>query len=390
MILAYNQLSLDNKAILEEAGQAMNNSLISLEEFATIKQKYPVGLYTPNLFIRIGIGLLTVVIVLMSFGLLCLMTNISSEAGFGALCIFSALAAYAGLEFVIQQKKHYRSGLDDALMWLSAAFLIMAVNLLASNISYLGQSILVFVVAAYCTLRFANSLMSGIALISFMAIVFYTIIPLGDAAKASMPFILMTLALVIYLLIRKNNSVAQLKYYVSCCTMTEMLSLIVLYTVANFFVVREVSNELFGLRLSEGASIPGGWFFWLATILIPPVYITAGLWQKNAILLRTGLLLLAATIFTVYHYYPPGKPEISITIIGFVLIGVAYLSMRFFRTSKYGITSKTINDPNLPGMAQIEALILSETFHQAPAADQGHHTEFGGGSGGGGGATGQY
>jgi hypothetical protein len=56
---------------------------------------------------------------------------------------------------------------------------------------------------------------------------------------------------------------------------------------------------------------------------------------------------------------------------------------------KHGITHKEPNDPQLPGMLQLEALVISQSFHQ-PHAIGGNHPEFGGGSGGGAGATGQY
>ena len=71
-MIAYNHKSLDHLLMNEEATFALNHNLISKEEADGIEKAYPVNLYSPNLFIRIGLFLLTAVIVLMVFGLFCI------------------------------------------------------------------------------------------------------------------------------------------------------------------------------------------------------------------------------------------------------------------------------------------------------------------------------
>jgi hypothetical protein len=176
---------------------------------------------------------------------------------------------YSALEFIIRTKKHYRSGLDGALLWLSAGFFIAAVNLFVPHLSYLAQAILICITSTFFSLRFAAPLMSCVAFLSLLAIVFYSIVPLGDIAKAAMPFILMAISFLVYFLVKKNT---RFEYYKSCNTFIQTLSLITAYAVVNFFVVREVSHELFGLHLQQGSSIAGGWFFWSVTVLMPPIY----------------------------------------------------------------------------------------------------------------------
>ena len=95
--------------------------------------------------------------------------------------------------------------------------------------------------------------------------------------------------------------------------MLAFLSLITTYAAVNYFAVRELSNLLFDLHLPEGASIPGGWFFWLTTILIPPLYIFRALKTKDSLMLRTGLFLLTATIFTIRYYYSVAPVEVVMT-----------------------------------------------------------------------------
>jgi hypothetical protein len=389
-MIAYNHTSLDNLLINEEVTVALNNELISKEEAAAIEKAYPVNLYTPNMFIRIGFFLLTTVIILMGFGLFCLLILGSSEKGFGVLALVSCLFIYAALEYLINEKKHYRSGIDDAMLWLSMGFMVSAAWLFFPSMSFLSQSVLIFIMATWFLLRFGNVLMGGLAYISLLAMVFYSFIGLGDIAKITMPFLLMAISFFVYWLMRGNKNDNRVKYYKTSCTLIEILALVTLYVAGNYFIVREVSNSMFDLQLKEGASIPGGWFFWIITVLLPLVYIFRGVQKKDVILLRTGLILVAAIVCTVRYYYHLAPVEIALTIGGIIMIGIAYGITKYLTTPKYGFTHAEPNDPQLAGLLQLESLVVTQTFHQTTAIEGDDHTRFGGGSTGGGGASGDY
>jgi hypothetical protein len=386
-MIAYNHTSLDNLLIQEELKAALQNDLLSKEEAAGIEKKYPVNLYSPNLFIRIGLFLLTAVISLMGYGVFCLMLLNSSEKGFGIMTIIYGVLNYAGLEFIIYEKKHFRSGIDDALMVFSLGFIITGINLLSDSISFLGQSILIFIPAFYFLLRFGNVLMAGTAFLSFLGIIFYGFIKLGDMAKSAMPFLLMMLALFIYWLIRKGKKNLRLRHYKPCFTFIEILSLIILYAAGNYFVVREVSNTMFDLQLKEGESIPGAWIFWVFTILLPIVYILKGLQKKDVILLRTGLIMIAAIVFTVRYYHHVAPLEIAMSIGGIIMILLAYFVTKYLTPPKYGFTHAEPNDPKLNGLLNLESLVVTETFNQATPVEPEKRFDFGGGSAGGAGST---
>lgn len=387
-MIAYNHTSLDNLLINEEVNAALQDDLISKEEAAGIETKYPVNLYSPNLFIRIGMFLLTAVISLMGFGLFCLMMLNSSESGFGIMTIIYGLLNYAGLEFIIHEKKHFRSGIDDALMIFSLGFIITGVNLLADPVSsYLAQSLLVFIPAFYFLLRFGNVLMAGVAFLSFLGIVFFGFMRLGDAAKYIMPFLLMALSFFIYLSIRKGKKTNRLRHYKACLTFIEILALTFLYTAGNYFVVREVSNSMFDLQLKEGESIPGGWIFWIITIFLPLVYILRGLQKRDVILLRTGLIMIAAIVFTVRYYHHVAPLEVAMSIGGTIMILLAYFVTKYLTPPKHGFTHAEPNDPKLKGLLNLESLIVTETFNQATPVEPEKGFDFGGGSAGGAGST---
>ena len=388
-MIAYNHKSLDNLAINEEAAVALHHNLISQEEMEGIAKAYPVNFYSPNLFIRIGLFLLTALIILMVFGLFCLMLVSSSEQSFGILTLIVALLTYGGLEMLIRERNHYHSGIDDAMLWLSMVFMVATVNLLNDSVSFLGQSVLVFMLSAYYLLRFGNLLMGGLAFIAFLGVVFYGLIPLGNTAKTVMPFLLMGISLGVYWLMTKCKNKDRLRHYKTCCTLIEILALVVLYIAGNYFVVREVSNSLFDLHLKEGESIPGGWIFWILTVLTPAVYLFRGIQKRDVIILRTGLLLVAAIVFTVRYYYHFMPLELAMTIGGIIMIVVAYGITKYLTPPKHGFTHAEPNDPALGGWLQVESLVVIETFGTT-TPDVEKQFDFGGGSGGGAGAGGQY
>jgi hypothetical protein len=239
-------------------------------------------------------------------------------------------------------------------------------------------------------LRFGNALIGCVAFVSFLGIVFYGVIPLGDMAKIAMPFLLMAISFFVYLFIKRYKNDNRFRYYKTCCTLIEILALITLYVSGNYFVVREVSNTMFALNLKEGESVPGGWIFWITTILLPVLYIVRGIQKRDVILLRTGLLLVAAIVCTIRYYYHFGPLEVIMTISGIVMILTAYIITKYLTPSKYGFTHAEPNDPEFAGMLQLESLVVAQTFDQTTPVEPDKRFDFGGGSGGGGGATGNF
>ena len=105
-------------------------------------------------------------------------------------------------------------------------------------------------------------------------------------------------------------------------------------------------------------------------------------------MLRTGMLLTVATVFTVRYYYSVAPVEQVMTFGGIFLIISAYLIIKYLNTPKFGVTDQEpAVEPSVNSL-QLEALVVTETFQQSPPAQEGF--KFGGGSSGGGGASGEY
>lgn len=388
-MIAYKSEALDNRQINLRAESAFRKSLITTQEQNAIRDAHPDIVYTPNPFIRIGLFLLTIVVTLLAYGLLALIMLSADEEVFGGLAIFSGLAIYMILEFLIKEKMHLNSGADDAMILMSAGFIITGVNLLSNDISAFSECLLVFILSLFATLRYGNALMAAVAFGSFLGIIFNTFIPLGTVAKAIMPFLIMIISFFTYWIVKRTAEKHSARHYSACLLTVEVLALVAVYIAGNYFVVREVSNTMFALDLKPGESIPYGWMFWIFTIAIPPLYIFRGIQKKDPVLLRTGLLLIAAIVFTIRHYHSILPIQTAMVIAGAILILVAYTLTRYLNVPKKGFTNKESDDPELLAGLHLESIIVAQTFHQAPTGPD-ESFDFDGGSGGGAGAGGGY
>jgi hypothetical protein len=389
-MIAYNPTTLDNLSVEQEAIKALNKTCLSKEEKDNIDLQYPVDFYTNNLFIRIGMFLLTVVALSFSLGFFSLsFFELFSEKGIAVAGIVYAIGLYVVLEIVVQKRKHYRSGVDDALIWIFAICLFCSIaDLIGFNDNYTAYSIVVFVMAGYITVRFANRTMTIIAYLSLLSFLFFVCSHIGGMIKAFVPFVLMAASVITYAIVKKYSDKHNLRYYSSCMQMILIATLLTFYIAGNYYVVRELSNSMFDLRLLPGQTIPFGWLFWLFTIAIPLIYLFFGIKNKDAILIRVSLLLFIALCFTIRNYYSIAPIEIAMTIGGILLIALAYGLTKYLAIPKYGFTDKEIDSDNPLDKLQIESLLIAQSFsHQAIQPDS---TKFGGGSFGGGGATGEY
>lgn len=386
-MIAYNNDWLNNLQVQQHLEAAAATNCISKEEKAAAIAEYSAGFYTPNIFIRTGLFILTIVIALFSMGLMALiLLGGGGEKTFGGLLLFFGAVTYGTLELMIRQKHHYKSGADDALLWTTGACIAGGLNLI-TGISATGNAVLLLVIGLYFFLRFANAIMGILAPITFISIVFLSIGNAGNFAKTATPFILMLLAAGIYFvskyLLKQDTS----SNYKSPLTLMKITALIMIYAAGNYFVVSKASLQLFHQQ-SAPAAIPFGWLFWCLTFFIPIVYIFRGIQKKDVVLLRVGLLLVAAIVFTVRYYYAVAPIEIEITIGGAIMIAGAYTLIQYLRQPKYGFASAAVADQQMADKLNIEAFVIAETFSGVQPDNS--NTHFGSGDFGGGGASGNF
>jgi len=386
-MIAYNTLWLSNLFIRQQAAEAFQQNCLDKEEWVNINNHYPSSFYSPNFFIRIGLFILTTVIVLFSFGLFSLLFLNSIEHAVGGFAVFFALVAYVALEYLVRTKKHLQSGADDALLWISACCLFGGLSYI-SNAGDIANCIIIFIISLFCALRFADRVMSVVSFIAFLGFFFFMGVKMGEVAKAFVPFIISAISVFTWFLTKRKMRLPTNLLYTNCLQVILIAALLFIYFPMNYFVVREFSNAMFNLNLAANDSIPFGWFFWLFTLVMPFVYIIRGIHQKDIILIRVSLLLLAAIVFTIRYYYFLGSIEMMMAAGGIILILISYVVTRYLKTPKYSFTNLEINTAEAEGNLQLEGLLQVQTLGGHAQGTEG--TQFGGGSFGGGGTSGDF
>ncbi len=388
-MIAYNKEWLNNLLLRAQAEKAHSQGCISSSEKDQVNAAYPVGFYSPNVFVRVGLFILTMVIMVFGMGLISLLfLSSNSDKILAGMFVFFGFCIYGGLELMVS-KNHYHSGVDDALLWMAAACIIGGINGL-SPVSAEVNAVLVFFIAIFLFLRFTNAVMAAIAILALLALLFLTMVRFGEIAKAITPFVIMAAAVFFYLFAKRLLHQAQWKHYTDGLILATITSLVCVYAAGNYFVVREASIKMFTLDLTEGQGIPFGWVFWIFTIAIPLFYIVRGIQKKDAVLLRVGLLLVAAIVFTVRYYYHLIPAEIAMVLGGILFIVLAYGLIKYLHQPRHGFTYQEQQDKNFMDKLQVESLVIAQTFSGPASAGPDTGTQFGGGTGGGGGATGEF
>ncbi|MGY4383387.1 membrane protein YdbS with pleckstrin-like domain [Pedobacter sp. UYP24] len=350
--------------------------------------------YSPNIFIRAGLFILTLMIALSVIGLLSLLLGdifISNAAYW----LFLGLCCYFALELSVSMHHHCRSGVDDALLWLSGGLVLGGLVMLTDKAMNGNEeqmiSALVLVLSFYLTLRFADLIMAAVCYLSLIAFFFFGWARIPVWGMATMPFLIMIVAVASYFSVQHYSKKTEQPAYQKCLTIVCMLTLLVLYAAGNYFVVQCLNPTTEISPLTDGAAvkpIPFALFFWCWTVLVPLLYIAFGLKRKDVILLRMGLLLLAAATFTVRYYYHVLDIEWALTLGGLVLVGIAYAAYRYLKVPRHGFTADELENNNQLDKLIGESLVISETVNTAPNLPIDHH--FGGGSFGGGGASSNF
>jgi hypothetical protein len=175
-MIIYNKTGLANLRLQKEAQEYLRKGCITDAEFKTISEKYPADFYTPNLFVRVGLFILTFIISLFAFGLLTLMSSGSRIIDSPGWPLFRGIVSYIALEVIVAVKNHHHSGVDDALLIISACaigtgFIWMLANP-ATGTDYLLLSAIIFLLSLLLAIRYAHLLMSAVCCVSFFAFVF--------------------------------------------------------------------------------------------------------------------------------------------------------------------------------------------------------------------------
>ena len=377
----YPENELYNDHVRSEAQSAFELGDISKESCKRIEDAYPTKLYTPHFFIAVALGLLTIVATFFTGILAWLFTQVESSFGIASLCAFMAFVCYFFLEWMVKNKSYFNAGIDNALMVLTLLFSGGIFLSYFENVHWILSNTFLMLVALWLCLRFADAFMAIVSCGFFLALCFLLYLKLEKLPLVYLPFVMMAIIGALYYFINKvKNSVKFI--YGKCFMGLTVFLLLAFYAAGNYWVVRELQSSLNVEATSKGSS----WIFWIFTFLVPIIYIVYGIIKKDVLHLRTGLLLIAVTVFTYKYYYTLLPVEIEMLIIGLLLIALSYFFIKWLKTTRHGYTSESM--AARPSWQNVEGLIIAETMGGLSPTSENHLMD--GGIGGGGGASGEY
>lgn len=386
-MLGYNKQKQANYFHFIELSKWKKRNWISEEAFGELIEKINPRYKQTNIFLNIGLFLLTSVIVSSSVGLLSLFTFelFDFENIWFPSLLAGSLMILALQRIVIDDKDQFRTGADDATLYyalgffFTALFVLLEAHLFQEDLFISGFFVICFAVPAYI---YTDRLLSAAATISLVAFIIILFFKLGTGVALFLPFILMISSALGYLITHKNIRTSKSVAIQECLEVINWLSISLFYCAGNYLVVTELGKTL-GLESSFPLVIQ--WFFYFFTVAIPISYIYFGLRRKELALINIGLLALAIGVYTLGHYHYTMSIELALIGGGAFLIAVAWVALKYWSTDKAGISVKP-DESTSDGMI-IESLVINQTF-----SNSGTDSSFSGEGGefGGGGASGSF
>jgi uncharacterized membrane protein YgcG len=388
-LLAYNLEELEKHEILSYAKDLNKSQVISQVQLDGIKNKVKSNLYSPSIFMRILLFILSLIGLSTVLGPVALIMGIDSEVGIRVEAFVVGISILLLLDFVlIKESKHYKSGVTEAA--LVVGLVLFSGGLLGEpNYNPIIYLVYGLAITLFAAIRYLNS--AGlIAALGFAgAIVFQVLYNFGGLAQALIPFAIMVLYALLFWGIKKLQSQKPSFIFDDYFTLSKVFCLLMVYVAGNYFVVRELSVELMGVNIEPGGDIPFAFLFYFFTGFIPLGYLFYGIKRKSILFIRVALLTVVFSIITLKIYFSLGAPIVTITLSGAIMIGLALVLLRYLKEPKYGFTREKLLHDKWDS-SELTAFVVSQSLsgHQVEVNDE--NSEYGGGSFGGGGAGSEF
>ena len=388
---AYNQQWLENEFIQKTAQKWLKQGFLSEVQCLEIEKNYPYNYYNPNVFLKIGLFIFTILAAGFSIGIMSIfLVGIYSANLNIAIAIQSLLIGgvfFFLLENLIKNRQLYHSGVDNALIYMALGAFCTTIYFLfeKSNPSTWLFLILFLPLFIATTIRYAESVVC--TLTYFLIVGIFVMIALESFwGKTLLPFILMIVSTGMYFLVKKLSSRKDYLYYETCLTIFKTLSLITFYLGGNYLIVREGNALINNLYLSTSPQVAFAPMFYFFTTVIPIAYLFFGFRYRDRLILILGLITLGFSIFTYRFYFSIIPIEIALTLGGVLLIALSAGLIHYLKTAKHGFTYQP--DDDFEGF-NLEAMLMSQII-QSKIPHQGDTFRFGGGDSSGGGAGDKY
>ena len=183
------------------------------------------------------------------------------------------------------------------LMAATALFVCFAFSMwLSPQQQDIWLSFILLLLTAWFTYRFANAVSAVAAFVCVLVFIFNVYSSLGEFTIFSFPFVLILLSAFVYRFTKKKTNCSAFFIYYKPLVFVKITSLLALYAFGNFYVVDEMSRQNY--LLNAHSALSASWFFWAWTFVIPFLFLAKGIKAKDVLLLRTGTLLIVASVLT--------------------------------------------------------------------------------------------
>ena len=388
---AYNSLWSENNFIQKTAQKWLKQGFLSKEQSSEIEKSHSHDYYDPNIFLKIGLFVFTILAASVSVSLMSIFFISIYETNLNAAFVIQSLIIggvfFLLLENLIKRRKLYHSGVDNALIYMALGAFCTAIYFLFENLNPPTWLFLMLFLPLFTatTIRYAESVACTLTYFLILGI-FVTIALESFWGKTLLPFIMMIVSAGMYFAVKKLSTRKDYLYYETCLTILKTLSLITFYLGGNYLIAREGNALINNLSLSISPQVAFAPTFYFFTTVIPMVYIFFGLRNRDRLMLILGLITLGFSIFTYKFYFSILPVEIALTVGGILLIALTGGLIHYFKTTKHGFTYQP--DDEFEGF-NLEAMLMSQLV-QSKIPQQGDTFRYGDGDSGGGGAGGNY
>ncbi len=393
--MGYFRDQIANREVRDVATRLAAHNLVTKEQLGSIFTNFPDRLYVPGFFVRVGLFVFTLILVNAGLGIFFLLFSdaFSNEAAAGGMLIIYAAIVFWMLEFFTGKKYHFRSGIDDCLLYTGISFLVAGLVIVPELFDPVQICLIALPVLLIATWRFADSFIALIAFICFYVLLFLVLKEFAWS-RTLMPFIFLIVSAILLLIFNRCINDDKLDYYDHCFKFLKVAALLTLYASVNFFVVREgnmILNDIPSDAIYDDGTttipyeIPLSFLFISFTILIPFVYMAVGLYRRDRLLLWTGLLVFVLTVLTVRYRFHVIPYEYALTAGGILLVTGCWWVIKRLKDFPGKFTFAPDPSGNQMELLNAEAFVIAQTFVK-PVKEE--PQGFGGGSFGGGGAGG--
>ncbi len=385
---AYNEKGLYDLLVIKEAKRWWKQRYIAEDQYDAIRAAHKSPFYHPHLIIRILLFVATLMALSGVTGLFLAFLSDIGETGLSVASVLYGAGSFFFLKKVfIEGSHHYKSGVTEALLYHACAYTLGGIAVMTDFHPHL-MLFISWMIFSYMAARFLDLISTLAAVLSLSGLLFYEFYNLSGIFQQVIPFIFIGSFTPVYWVAKRLKEQKEYRLWSNNLILIESLSLILIYLAGNYLVVRELSVNLMSLNLEPGDDIPFAFVFYILTILLPIGYLYFGIKNKDVVLLRVSLVLVACSVLTFKYYYGFGRPEISLTVAGAIVLIISFALFRYLKTVRCGFTVENLLAEKW-GEANLQAFIMSQTLggNQVTASES---VKSGGGEFGGGGASGSF